>query len=58
MEIAARILRRQHIFKLDQGVVSCCIVAKLCPTLRDPMAFSMPGFPVHHHLPELEMVLT
>ena len=23
------------------------------PTLHDPMDYSMPGFPVYHHLPEL-----
>ena len=27
-------------------------VAQACPTLCDPMNFSMPGFPVLHHLPE------
>ena len=27
-------------------------VAQLCPTLCDPMNCSMPGLPVHHHLPE------
>ena len=27
--------------------------AQLCPTLCDPMDCCMPGFPVHHHLPEL-----
>ena len=27
-------------------------VAQSCPTLRDPMNRSTPGFPVHHHLPE------
>ena len=27
-------------------------VAKLCPTLCDPMNHSTPGLPVHHHLPE------
>ena len=27
-------------------------VAQLCPTLWDPMSCSMPGFPVHHQLPE------
>ena len=27
-------------------------VAQLCPTLRDPMDCSMPGFLVHHQLPE------
>ena len=28
-------------------------VAQLCPPLCDPMDYSMPGFPVHHELPEL-----
>ena len=27
-------------------------VAQLCPTLCDPMDYSLPGFPVHHQLPE------
>ena len=27
-------------------------VAQSCPTLCNPMNHSMPGFPVHHHLPE------
>ena len=27
-------------------------VAQLCPTLCDPMNWSMPGLPVHHQLPE------
>ena len=31
----------------------CCSVAQSCPTLRDPVAFSMPGFPVLHGLLEL-----
>jgi len=28
-------------------------VSQSCPTLYDPMNCSMPGFPVHHQLPEL-----
>ena len=28
-------------------------VTQWCPTLCDPMDCSMPGFPVHHQLPEL-----
>ena len=28
-------------------------VTQLCPTLCDPIDCSMPGFPVHHQLPEL-----
>ena len=27
-------------------------VAQSCPTLCDPMNHSMPGFPVHHQIPE------
>ena len=27
--------------------------AHLCPTLWDAMDCSTPGFPVHHHLPEI-----
>ena len=30
----------------------CCLVAKLCLTLCNPMDCSLPGFPVHHQLPE------
>ena len=36
-----------------QVLPNCCSVAKLCPTLPDPMDCSMPGFPVLRHLPEL-----
>ena len=31
---------------------SCCLVAKSCLTLCDPMNRSTPGLPVHHQLPE------
>ena len=30
----------------------CCSVAKLCPTLCNPVDCSSAGFPVLHHLPE------
>ena len=30
----------------------CCLVAKSCPILCDPMDCSMPGFPVLHYLLE------
>ena len=30
-----------------------CSITQLCPILCDPMDYSMPGFPVHHQLPEL-----
>ena len=32
-------------------------VAQLCPTFWNPMDCSMPGFPVHHQLPELTFEL-
>ena len=31
---------------------ACCLVAKSCWTLCDPMNWSTPGFPVLHYLPE------
>ena len=31
----------------------CCSVAKLCPSLCNPMDCSMLGFPVPHHPPDL-----
>ena len=31
----------------------CCLFAKLCPTLCNPMNHSTPGFRVHHELPDL-----
>ena len=36
---------------LLEGSVSS--VAQLCLTLCNAMDFSMPGFPIHHQLPEL-----
>ena len=38
---------------LSQSVSS---VAQSCPTLCDPMNCSMPGFPVHHQLPEFTKI--
>ena len=32
---------------------NCCSVAQSCLTLCDPMDFSLPGFPVLHHLLEI-----
>ena len=33
--------------------VQFSLVAQLCPTLRDPMDCSTPGFPVHHQRLEI-----
>ena len=38
--------------KLSSVMTCCCLVAKLCLTLCDPMDCSKPGFPVLHCLPE------
>ena len=38
---------------LDTSSGSCCLVAKSCLTLCDPMDCSTLGLPVHHQLPEL-----
>ena len=41
------------VFKIFLRAVQFSLVAQLCPTLCDPMDCSMPGFHVHHQLPEL-----
>ena len=38
--------------KLRSACLVCCPFAQSCPTLRDPMDSSTPGFPVFHHLLE------
>ena len=40
--------KKEHIYP-----VQFSSVAQLCPILCDLMDCSMPGFPVHHQLPEL-----
>ena len=41
-------------YKYKHICCCCCSVAQLCQTLCDPMDCSTPGFPVLHHLPELD----
>ena len=38
---------------LKSLIIQFSSVAQSCPTLCDPMDCSIPGFPVHHQLPEL-----
>ena len=38
---------------INECVSFWCSVAQSCLTLCDPMGCSMPGFPVHHQLPEV-----
>ena len=45
-----RVARRLGLAHSGAG---CCSVAQSCLTLCNPMDCSMPGFPVHHQIPEL-----
>ena len=45
--MASRLLFRSYV-----SSVQFSSVALLCPTLCDPVNYSMPGLPVHHQLPE------
>ena len=52
-------LRQQHLLrhKLRSGnSVQFSSVTQSCPTLYDPMDCSIPGFPVHHQLPEFTQI--
>ena len=39
--------------KINLATAQFSSVAQSCPTLCNPMDYTMPGFPVHHRLPEL-----
>ena len=41
-----------HLFLISSASVQFSSVTQSCLTLCDPMNCSMPGLPVHHHLPE------
>ena len=41
--------KKRHLYSFPK---SCCSVTKLWPTFWDTMDCSMPGFPVHHYIPE------
>ena len=49
-------MQLQYIFFLWQELLPSSVqfssVTQSCPTLCDPMNRSVPGLPVHHHLPE------
>ena len=59
-ELVHRWARQQDVSLWDQGSesctlwVCCCSVAQFCPTLCNPMDCSRPGFPVFHHLLEID----
>ena len=41
-----------EVYTLSSIAVQFSSVARLCPTLCDPIDCSMPGLPVHHQIPE------
>ena len=41
-----------YTYKMEYSVQFSSVIQS-CPTLCDPMDYSIPGFPVHHQLPEL-----
>ena len=45
-----------HLLRLCNLPLQFCSVAQSCLILCDPMDCSLPGFPVHHQLPELAHV--
>ena len=44
-----------HLFGLNIQSVRFSSVTQSCPTLCDPMDWSIPGLPVHHQLPEFTL---
>ena len=49
-----QIMYSNYRYHCGQGILlQFSSVTQSCPTLCDPMACSMPGFPVHYQLPEL-----
>ena len=43
---------RDRLSRLKSCCCYCCLIAKSCPILCNPMNCSTPGFPVLHYLPE------
>ena len=46
----------ESLTKIHIEGVQLSLVTQSCPTLCNPMDCSMPGFPVHHQLPELSQI--
>ena len=51
--LASRKASKLYKMEIFMGTVQFSSVAQLCLTLFDPMDCNMPGFSVHHQLPEL-----
>ena len=43
---------------MSQILHCCCSVIKSCLTICNPMNCTMPGFPVHHYLPEFAQFMS
>ncbi|CAI9173099.1 unnamed protein product [Rangifer tarandus platyrhynchus] len=54
--VAARLVRDN--LRKNSSSVQFSPVAQSCLTLCNPMDCSMPGFPVHHQLPELTQIMS
>ena len=50
-----RWMDKEVVVHVHNGIFSS--VAQSCPTLCNPMDCSMPGFPVHHQLPEIAKLM-
>ena len=55
-EMQIKITMKYHLTPVRISSFHFSSVAPLCPTLCDPRDCSMPGFPVHHQLPELTQI--
>ena len=54
MDIYSSFIHKHQKLEAVTGSLGCCCsVAQSCPILWDPMDCSIPGFLVHHHLPEI-----
>ena len=53
-------MKKKYIYIVLRSITSVQFssVTQSCPTLCDPMNCSMPGLPVHHHLPEFTQTHT
>ena len=45
-------ISNRYNLNMSQILHCCCSVIKSCLTICNPMNCTMPGFPVHHYLPE------
>ena len=51
-------INNRYNLNMFQILPCCCSVIKSCPTICNPMNCTMPGFPVHHYLPEFAQFMS